>query len=785
MTSPTTPSSLHALFLFNADLGEEATEARKLLYFWDNRPATLHRRTTGGEREYVDLNYQKDLCGIAEGLIAFTRDFAPETLCESVHCEKHRYAFLQPEPNYWMVLVVNNPTVMSKEAQAKKDAAEGAVTTEYLEEELEDSVLQAIIHRCYSLFALFNSTFEEIVQESSHDALRVRLSLFMAYFLPTIRFSQLIYFTDIHGFQFLPVGKVEFLTIQYLLNLLTANFAPPNGTTSSSSSAAAASELRSLTGSIGSIRNCALMYNSKLIYSGLNSDVMFLLYSLDQDLMYWFLVEYLTAKENLHMDIQRYYAALKQLAPAPAGKAWEVRPPPTIPNMYNVPESVYERNGRVAVNKKMFERAQNKGEVPQDLEWEGEDESTSHVTEQAEDDGVLLERDPASLGGAASRSGSNASALPYGFMTGPYRVPLSSGTLAGPAFLGASAQTSGATLPGFQPAGDQRPCGSAPRIWLDQCAQAYGGDTAKAPRGKFGSGNPEVERNLPVYGSFPGTAATASATDEKSPSPPSSTGKPLRLVVYQKYKITLFLIVEDDSTPASTSATTTASSSSSATKKPDLSSDLASLHLSSSSSFPPSPPLGFYTALESFMESQLKKLAEMLQEQTMRIGGGGAGGTGAGQAVEEPFRFLYFNHMNLALKTSLSSSAPSSGSKSGSSSSSGQNSSGGSLLTIESIKLIREIHQDFNTRSFRSGTIGTRLASLLHGEKYREHSIREEGCTEVCVKTRHHGWVVGRRATQSHREFFLLLEEKIANLAEIQEEVEALAKTYFYNIFIH
>ncbi len=83
--------------------------------------------------------------------------------------------------------------------------------------------------------------------------------------------------------------------------------------------------------------------------------------------------------------------------------------------------------------------------------------------------------------------------------------------------------------------------------------------------------------------------------------------------------------------------------------------------------------------------------------------------------------------------------------------------------------------------------------------------------SEVCVKTAAHGWVVGRRATQTHREFFVLLDEKVGPLSEVQgtarrlslslpphlhaqavwcvlccaDEVERLARTYFYNIFSH
>lgn len=127
--SASTPSSLHAFFVFNPLLGDEATEARKLLYFHDARPSTIHRRTAGNEPQFVDLNFEKDLCGVAEGLIAFTRDFAPEELCESVHCQQHRYAFLQAEKDYWMVIAVKNPTTTHKEGRKDANGNGGAMET--------------------------------------------------------------------------------------------------------------------------------------------------------------------------------------------------------------------------------------------------------------------------------------------------------------------------------------------------------------------------------------------------------------------------------------------------------------------------------------------------------------------------------------------------------------------------------------------------------------------------------------------------------------------------------
>jgi len=120
------------------------------------------------------------------------------------------------------------------------------------------------------------------------------------------------------------------------------------------------------------------------------------------------------------------------------------------------------------------------------------------------------------------------------------------------------------------------------------------------------------------------------------------------------------------------------------------------------------------------------------------------------QGQEDPFRFLYFNHMNLALKTAL-------------------NSKGGPQLTMETIKLIRNIHSDFSTTSFKK-------------KKVMESKA---GVCEVIIRTRSNGWVVGRRANQSHREFFVLIDDKVGTLPEIQEQVDRLARTYFYNIFIH
>lgn len=232
------------------------------------------------------------------------------------------------------------------------------------------------------------------------------------------------------------------------------------------------------------------------------------------------------------------------------------------------------------------------------------------------------------------------------------------------------------------------------------------------------------------------------------------------------------------------------------------------------------PTLAFYDHLEKYVATSLKKLSKILTEHVERSLG-----------MEEEFRFLYYNHMNLALKTSLHGKA---------------------VLTMETVKLIRGIHADFKTsklsqlvrkynvtlpeaphatppqtphspvvrvqlpnqdESKKSPSVTSDVTVITDGRNRSTgrggliavvppppnkadepphgflpvdlYQHAKEGIVEVCIKTKSNGWVVGRRATQSHREFFVLIDDKGGNLADIQEEVEQLSRTYFCNIFIH
>jgi hypothetical protein len=229
------PSSLEAIYFFNPTFGGENTEHLKILYFHPE----------------LKLDKQKDYVGISEGMLGFTREFSPDEPTTAVHCKKNRYAFHTCEPNFFLGLVVKNPTITTR----TKDGKEPMI--DYLEDELDDSVLQAIIKRCYALFRFFNGPVDDIYKQHGVEAMKDSLARFMKVFIPTVKFQQLPFFTDIHGIQFLPVDKTAFLTVQYLVNLISAAFPI--------------------------VKASSLMYNGKLIWSSITQEEMFLLYSLDQE----------------------------------------------------------------------------------------------------------------------------------------------------------------------------------------------------------------------------------------------------------------------------------------------------------------------------------------------------------------------------------------------------------------------------------------------------------------------------------------------------------------------
>lgn len=217
-------------------------------------------------------------------VLLFCRDYSPNKPIESMHTEKHRYSYLEAEKDHWMVLVVQNPQV-AKDPKAQP---------QFAEDELDDSILASLLKHAYSLFSvsitsstvqssqfefwvghvlktlhsliyvvapgliqLFNGPMGAILSAQGAPALRQRLDLFLEYYLTTVRFPQLRYFMDITGFQFFPVDKPTFTSLLCLADAVSA--ACPE------------------------VASSAILFDGRLIWTGLPQPQMRALYNLQQE----------------------------------------------------------------------------------------------------------------------------------------------------------------------------------------------------------------------------------------------------------------------------------------------------------------------------------------------------------------------------------------------------------------------------------------------------------------------------------------------------------------------
>ena len=146
------------------------------------------------------------------------------------------------------------------------------------------------------------------------------------------------------------------------------------------------------------------------------------------------------------------------------------------------------------------------------------------------------------------------------------------------------------------------------------------------------------------------------------------------------------------------------------------------------------PTLDFCRRLDSVVGPQLTVLASDICEQfkiNKRI---------SGSEKEPQFKFIYFNHMNLAEKSTIHM----------------RKTPSVSLTSVhpDLMKILGDISSDFT---------------------------RVDEDEEIVVKAMSDYWVVGKKSDQ--RELYVILNQKNANLIEVNEEVKKLCATQFNNIF--
>eukprot|EP01095_Lingulamoeba_sp_RSL-Kostka_P001989 TRINITY_DN12839_c0_g1_i1.p1 TRINITY_DN12839_c0_g1~~TRINITY_DN12839_c0_g1_i1.p1 ORF type:complete len:465 (+),score=121.41 TRINITY_DN12839_c0_g1_i1:17-1411(+) len=205
------PISLKYLYIYNPEFGpREDRQEDKILYYYPN--------------DY-NLGLQIRNIGLCEAMINMSKTFSDEP-CSSIHTQKCRTTIIEPEPDFWMVLTVNNPS-------ASKISKEGKEIKHWKEDEIDDEWLSSIAKQAYKMFRLFYGPMNVIVEENGGFTeddntgvlyLREILQNFFNIYVNYSEVENYDMFTTLDGIQFLPVDQNIFLRIQSFINLIINAF---------------------------------------------------------------------------------------------------------------------------------------------------------------------------------------------------------------------------------------------------------------------------------------------------------------------------------------------------------------------------------------------------------------------------------------------------------------------------------------------------------------------------------------------------------------------------------
>ncbi|GIX67544.1 vacuolar fusion protein CCZ1 homolog [Caerostris darwini] len=195
--------SLGSFFVFNSSYCRyENDEKNKILYYY---PAE------------IDLNTKVRTVGLCEAVIKFTGTFGTSP-CEALHTQKTKQVFLEPEPGFWMVMILNVPC-----QQKNRD---GQIFMEYFTDEIQDHIYQSLLLKSYRMFTLMHGTFNSIVGERKENValLRKKLNEFYENYLMNLKSSDADLLDIFQGIHFLPLERNSFLKILCFINQVEEKF---------------------------------------------------------------------------------------------------------------------------------------------------------------------------------------------------------------------------------------------------------------------------------------------------------------------------------------------------------------------------------------------------------------------------------------------------------------------------------------------------------------------------------------------------------------------------------
>lgn len=260
MTSKT-EITLEHFYIFNSTYAKkEGDEEKKILYYY---PVV-----TDSETQIKNI-------GLGEAIIKFTESFTPGQTCDYCHTHKTRQIYYEPEPNFWMVMIVGVPYVWKT-----KDDTE---YIEYQHDEVSSSVCQAILKQTYAMFRLFMGSFNTILNDPDCGSvllLKHKLDHFYSRYLLSLKLNNSDILDIFQGLQFLPLDKTTFLHVQCFMNLVEAMFSQ--------------------------VKYTAFLYNDQLVWSGLEPE--------DMQVVYNYLVSTLLPA---HLETELHGGSMPRNSPSP------------------------------------------------------------------------------------------------------------------------------------------------------------------------------------------------------------------------------------------------------------------------------------------------------------------------------------------------------------------------------------------------------------------------------------------------------------------------------------
>ncbi|XP_057320493.1 vacuolar fusion protein CCZ1 homolog [Microplitis mediator] len=226
--------TLDHFYVFNGNYSKrEGDEEKKIFYYYP---------------EKIDIDTKIRNVGLSEAIIKFTESFNPGQTCDYCNNHKTRQIYYQPEPDFWMIMIIGVPYVVKNK--------DGIDYTEYQHDEVSSSVCQAILKQAYMRFRLFMGSFETILNDPQYGSvtlLRHKLDYFYTGYLPSLKLNHRDILDIYQGLQFLPLDKITFLKVQCFMNLIEATFPQ--------------------------IKYTAFLYNDQLVWSGLEPEDMQVIYN--------------------------------------------------------------------------------------------------------------------------------------------------------------------------------------------------------------------------------------------------------------------------------------------------------------------------------------------------------------------------------------------------------------------------------------------------------------------------------------------------------------------------